>query len=125
VEPAQNLQTDNDILSIVPNINPLNPKRDMEANIKAIHFDISEKLVAFVNKKIEKLTRRFECITEADVNLRLIKPETALNKEAGIKLTVPGTPDLFASKTADSFEEAIDLALEALEKQLEKNKDKK
>jgi ribosome-associated translation inhibitor RaiA len=59
------------------------------------------------------------------VNLRLIKPETALNKEAGIKLTVPGTPDLFASKTADSFEEAIDLALEALEKQLEKNKDKK
>ena len=93
----------------------------MEANIKAIHFDISEKLVAFVNKKIE----RFECITEADVNLRLIKPETALNKEAGIKLTVPGTPDLFASKTADSFEEAIDLALEALEKQLEKNKDKK
>lgn len=125
MEPAQNLQTDNDILSIVPNINPLNPKRDMEANIKAIHFDISEKLVAFVNKKIEKLTRRFECITEADVNLRLIKPETALNKEAGIKLTVPGTPDLFASKTADSFEEAIDLALEALEKQLEKNKDKK
>ncbi len=97
----------------------------MEANIKAIHFDISEKLVAFVNKKIAKLTRRFECITEADVNLRLIKPETALNKEAGIKLTVPGTPDLFASKTADSFEEAIDLALEALEKQLEKNKDKK
>ena len=81
MEPAQNLQTDNDILSIVPNINPLNPKRDMEANIKAIHFDISEKLVAFVNKKIEKLTRRFECITEADVNLRLIKPETALNKE--------------------------------------------
>lgn len=125
MEPAQNLQTDNGILSIVPNINPLNPKRDMEANIKAIHFDISEKLVAFVNKKIEKLTRRFECITEADVNLRLIKPETALNKEAGIKLTVPGTPDLFASKTADSFEEAIDLALEALEKQLEKNKDKK
>lgn len=125
MEPAQNLQTDNDILSIVPNINPLNPKRDMEANIKAIHFDISEKLVAFVNKKIEKLTRRFECITEADVNLRLIKPETALNKEAGIKLTVPGTPDMFASKTANSFEEAIDLALEALEKQLEKNKDKK
>ena len=38
---------------------------------------------------------------------------------------MPGTPDLFASKTADSFEEAIDLALEALEKQLEKNKDKK
>lgn len=97
----------------------------MEANIKAIHFDISEKLVAFVNKKIEKLTRRFEAITDVDVNLRLVKPETALNKEAGIKLAIPGCPDLFASKTADTFEEAIDLSLEALEKQLEKIKEKK
>ena len=96
----------------------------MEANIKAIHFEISDKLISFVNKKIEKLTRRFENITDADVNLRLIKPETAMNKEAGIKLMVPGTPDLFASKTADTFEEAVDLALEAIEKQLEKNKAK-
>lgn len=97
----------------------------MEVNIKAIHFDISEKLVAFVNKKIDKLTRRFEVITDADVSLRLIKPETAMNKEAGIKLMVPGTPDLFASKTADTFEEAVDLALSALEPQLEKIKDRK
>lgn len=97
----------------------------MEVNIKAIHFDISEKLVAFVNKKIEKLTRRFDNITDVDVNLRLIKPETAMNKEAGVKLMVPACPDLFASKTADTFEEALDLALNALEPQLEKVKDKK
>ncbi|MDE6096773.1 MAG: ribosome-associated translation inhibitor RaiA [Muribaculaceae bacterium] len=97
----------------------------MEVNIKAIHFDISDKLVAFTNKKIDKLTRRFEAINGVEVNLRLIKPETAMNKEAGIKLLVPGSPDLFASKTADSFEEAIDLAISALEPQLEKQKDKK
>lgn len=97
----------------------------MEVQIKAIHFDISEKLVAFVNKKIEKLTRRFEAISDAEVNLRLVKPETANNKEAGIKLSVPGAADLFASKTADTFEEAVDLALAALEPQLEKIKAKK
>ncbi|MEZ3550844.1 MAG: ribosome-associated translation inhibitor RaiA [Muribaculaceae bacterium] len=97
----------------------------MEVQIKAIHFDISEKLVAFVNKKIEKLTRRYDFISDAEVNLRLVKPETAMNKEAGIKLSVPGSPDLFASKTADSFEEAIDESLEALEPQLEKAKGKK
>lgn len=96
----------------------------MEVQIKAIHFDISEKLVAFVNKKIEKLTRRYDVITDAEVNLRLVKPETANNKEAGIKLSVPGSSDLFASKTADSFEEAIDLSLAALEPQLEKLKGK-
>lgn len=97
----------------------------MEAQIKAIHFDISEKLVAFVNKKIEKLARRFDAIAGVDVNLTLVKPETAKNKEAGIKIKVNGSSDLFASKTADSFEEAIDLALEALEPQLEKVKSKK
>lgn len=97
----------------------------MEVNIKAIHFDISEKLVAFTNKKIDKLTRRFDVISTVEVNLRLIKPETAMNKEAGILLVVPGSPDLFASKIADSFEEAIDLALSALEPQLEKLKGKK
>jgi putative sigma-54 modulation protein len=96
----------------------------MEVSIQAIHFDISDKLVAFVNKKIDKLARRFEFIQDVDANLRLIKPETALNKEAGIKLAVPGGPDMFASKTADTFEEAVDLAILALEPQLERFKDK-
>ncbi len=97
----------------------------MEVNIKAIHFDITDKLVAFVNKKIDRLTRRFENVTGVDVNLRLIKPETSMNKEAGIRLAVPGSDDLFASKAADTFEEAVDLSIEALERQLERIKGKK
>ena len=43
-----------------------------------------------------------------------------MNKEAGIKLTIPNSEDLFASKVADTFEEAVDLCLDALERQLEK-----
>lgn len=93
----------------------------METKIKAIHFDISDKLVNFINKKVDKLTRRFEAIDEVEVTLKVVKPETAMNKEAGVKIIVPGN-DLFASKTADTFEEAIDLCLAALEPQLEKNK---
>ena len=95
----------------------------MEATIKAIHFDISEKLVSFINKKIDKLARRYESITDADVTLKVVKPETSMNKEAQVKLMVPQTPDLFASKTADTFEEAVDLCLRALEPQLEKLKE--
>lgn len=94
----------------------------MEAKIKAIHFDISEKLVNFINKKTDKLSRRFEAVTEAEVTLKVVKPETAMNKEASVKLSVPPAADLYASKTADTFEEAVDLCLEALERQLEKNK---
>ena len=86
----------------------------MEATIQAIHFDISEKLVSFINKKIDKLARRYESITDADVTLKVVKPETSMNKEAQVKMMVPQTPDLFASKTADTFEEAVDLCLRAL-----------
>lgn len=94
----------------------------METKIKAIHFDASEKLVAFINKKVDKLARRFEAVTEVEVTLKVVKPETAMNKEASVKLIVPQTQDLFASKTADTFEEAIDLCMAALETQLEKIK---
>lgn len=96
----------------------------MDVKIKAIHFDISDKLEGFTNKKIDKLVRRFDVISGINVNYRLIKPETNNNKEAGVELLVPGTT-LFASKTADTFEEALDLALAALEPQLERNKDRK
>jgi len=97
----------------------------MEANIKAIHFDATERLVNFINKKIDKLSRRFEAIADAEVSLKVVKPETAMNKEASVKLILPNSADLFASKTADTFEEAVDLCLAALERQLEKNKDRR
>ena len=48
-----------------------------------------------------------------------------MNKEASIKLTVPNSEDLFASKVADTFEEAVDLAIDALDRQLVKLKEKK
>lgn len=96
----------------------------MEATIKAIHFDVSDKLVSFINKKVDKLTRRFEAISEADITLKLIKPETAANKEVQVRLKVNSAADLFASKTADTFEEGFDLCIDALKTQLEKIKSK-
>ena len=97
----------------------------MEIKIKAIHFDASAKLESFINRKIERLARRNEEITKVDVTLKVIKPESAMNKEAGIKLVIPQTGEVFASKVADTFEEAIDVAMDALEHQLEKTKKNK
>ena len=96
----------------------------MDVRIQAIHFDAAEKLVAFINKKADRLARHYAAITAIDVTLKVVKPETAMNKQAIIKVTVPQEAELVADKTADSFEEAVDLALEALERQLEKRKDK-
>ena len=97
----------------------------MEVRIQAIHFEISERLESFINKKIDKLVRRNENVVGADVNLRVIKPETAMNKEVIIKIAVPQHEDVVAAKVADSFEEAVALALEAIDRQLEKLKQKK
>lgn len=97
----------------------------MDINIKAIHFDITEKLTAFINKKVERIVRRFPSVSTVDISLKVVKPETALNKQAIVRLTVPQLDEFVADKTADTFEEAIDVALDAIEKQLEKAKNKK
>ena len=97
----------------------------MDVRIQAIHFEITEKLTQFINKKAEKLCRRFPAITTVDAKLSVVKPETTMNKEVVIKVTVPQHDDPVATKIADSFEEATDLALEAIERQLEKTKEKK
>ena len=97
----------------------------MDINIKAIHFDITEKLTAFINKKVERIVRRFPSVSTVDISLKVVKPETALNKQAIVRLTVPQLEEMVADKTADTFEEAIDVALDAIEKQLEKAKNKK
>lgn len=97
----------------------------MDVRIKAIHFDIAEKLESFINKKSEKLARHNVSISDVDVTLKVVKPESAMNKEVTIKVIVPQQEDIVASKTANTFEEAIDMCLEAIERQLEKKKAKK
>jgi len=93
----------------------------MDVRIQAINFDATEKLVAFINKKAERLARHNAAITTFDAKLTVVKPETAMNKETVVKVTMP-QGEVVASKVADSFEEAIDLCIEALERQLEKRK---
>lgn len=98
----------------------LNNSKIMELKIKAIHFDATEKLQDFIEKKIDKLARKHEEISAVEVTLKVVKPETAMNKEASVKLQVSQRDDLFANKTADTFEEAVDLCLDALKRQLER-----
>lgn len=96
----------------------------MEVRIQAIHFEIAERLESFINKKIDKVIRRNESVSAVDVTLKVVKPETAMNKEAVIKVAVPQHGELVATKIADSFEEAVDNALEAIDRQLAKLKEK-
>lgn len=96
----------------------------MNIQVNTVHFTADQKLIDFVNKKVPKLDTFFDGIISAEVILKVAKPETANNKVAEIKLSIPGTDYLFAEKQADSFEEALDLAIDAIHRQLSKYKEK-
>jgi putative sigma-54 modulation protein len=95
----------------------------MKINIQSVNFDATEKLNEHINKKTKKIEKVFDDIMSIDFYMKVIKPETAQNKQIEIKAVAPGV-DFFASKTCDTFEEAIDLGLEAIEKQVKKHKEK-
>ncbi len=95
----------------------------MEIKIQSIHFDATEKLNAFIQKKAEKLQKSYEDVQKVEVQLKVIKPATALNKEASISVAVPGST-LFVEKTCDSFEEAVDQCIDSMKVQLTKFKEK-
>jgi integrase/recombinase XerC len=54
----------------------------------------------------------------------LEKADMEKNKVAAIRLDIPGD-DLFAEKNAETFEEAVDLAADALKRQIEKAKEQR
>ncbi len=95
----------------------------MKLRIQSINFDATAALESYINKKTSKLEKFFDEIINAEVYLKVVKPETAANKEAEVKISIPSA-DFFAAKTCDSFEEAVDLAVDALEKQIRKYKEK-
>ncbi len=86
----------------------------MKLRIQSINFNATSQLEAYINKKVSKLEKFFEQLQTIDVYLKVVKPETAANKEAEIKISIPNI-DFFASKTCDTFEEAVDLCVDALE----------
>lgn len=95
----------------------------MEIRIKSIHFDATEKLQEFINKKVEKLQKSYEDIQKVEVQLKVEKPAAALNKTTSLTVTAPANT-LFVEKTCDTFEEGVDLCLDAMKVQLTKFKEK-
>lgn len=95
----------------------------MNIKIQTIHFNADSKLEEHIEQKVGKLIDRNENVISANIVLRLDKSQENDNKVAEIKLEIPGN-DIFARKQSKSFEEATDVALEAIRRQLKKYKEK-
>lgn len=95
----------------------------MNIQIHSVRFDADKKLIDFVHQKIGKLHQVSDNIVSAEVYLRLDKDQDRENKITEIKLEYPGGP-LFARKQSKSFEESTDAVVDALKKQITKQKQK-
>lgn len=96
----------------------------MNVNIQSVHFKADHRLEHFINEKITKLSVLFDGVIASEVTLRLDRSDTQQNKIAEIRLVIPGN-DLFARKQCRTFEEATDVAVEALRRQLNRHKGKR
>ena len=95
----------------------------MNVKIQSVKFDADQKLIEFIQAKMNKLDRFAENAISAEVIMKLDKDTERGNKVVTIKLVVPGG-DLVADYRSKSFEESVDEAIDALKKQIEKHKER-
>ncbi len=95
----------------------------MNVKIQSVKFDADQKLIDFIEAKMNKLERFTENVLAAEVILKVDKDHEKGNKLATIKFDIPGT-ELVSEQRCKTFEEAVDLGAEAIKKQIEKFKDK-
>ncbi len=98
----------------------------MKIHVHAVHFDIDPKLVGFIQNKLNKLETFYDKFISGEVFLKLDKGDNSKvqKKHIEIKLSVPGST-IFAEEKGSTFEEATDLAMDALKSQIKKFKEKK
>lgn len=94
----------------------------MKLQVHSIHFDADQKLINYIQKKVDKLETFYDRLVDGEVFLRLNNEGTD-NKTVEIKIKVPGA-QMFAVEKARSFEAATGLATDALRMQLKKHKAK-
>ena len=96
----------------------------MKITVQSIHFSADQKLLDFIQKKVDKLETFYDHIVSGEVYLKLENVEDEANKISEIKLMLPGN-QIFAKEKCKTFEEATDLVVESLRKQIENHKTKK
>jgi putative sigma-54 modulation protein len=98
----------------------------MRLQMQAIHFDADERLLAFIQQKMDKLDTFYDRITSGEVFLKLDGNDTSKihTKLLEVKLYVPGGT-MFVKEQGTTFEEATDLAVETLKMQVKKFKNKR
>ena len=95
----------------------------MKVNIQSVNFNADQKLIEFLQKRMDKLDNYYDKIVYSDVYLKVENTSAKENKIVEIKIHVPGD-EFIVKKQCKTFEEAIDSAGSASERVLRKIKEK-
>ena len=95
----------------------------MKVNTQSVNFVADQKLIDFIQKKMDKLEVFYDRVICSDVFLKVENTSAKENKIFEAKLSVPGD-EFVVKKQCKTFEEGADMAVQSLERQLKKRKEK-
>lgn len=95
----------------------------MKVNVQSVNFHADQKLVNFIQKKLDKLENHFDNVIYADVYLKVENASDKENKISEILLSIPGD-EIICKKRSRKFEVGIDECISSLDRQLQKRKRK-
>ena len=94
----------------------------MEIRVQSLKFNADQKLLDFVEKKVSKLEKFDDAITDVEVVMSLLeKPE---NKNVKLQIHVPGGSQVIEIN-AKTFEEAVNECVDVMKEKLTRNKERK
>ncbi|AXT19407.1 ribosome-associated translation inhibitor RaiA [Flavobacteriaceae bacterium AU392] len=95
----------------------------MKVNTQSVNFNADQKLIDFIQKRMNKLDQYYDKVIKSDVFLKVENTSDKENKIFEAKISVPGD-SFIVKKQCKSFEEGTDSAVNSLERQLKKRKEK-
>ena len=95
----------------------------MKVHTQSVNFSADQKLIDFIQKRMDKLELFYDKVIKSDVYLKIENTNDKQNKIFEARLSVPGD-SLVVKKQCKTFEEGADIAVASLERQLKKRKEK-
>lgn len=95
----------------------------MKVNTQSVNFNADQKLISFIQKRMDKLDLFYDKVIQSDVYLKVQKTSDKANKIFEARVAVPGD-SFVVKKQCKTFEEGADMAVSSLERQLKKRKEK-
>ncbi|MDA7558112.1 ribosome-associated translation inhibitor RaiA [Flavobacteriaceae bacterium] len=95
----------------------------MKVHTQSVNFNADQKLLNFIQDRMNKLDRYYDKVIKSDVFLKVENTSDKENKIFEARVNVPGD-SFVVKKVCRTFEEGADSAVSSLERQLKKRKEK-